>query len=292
MEVQDNPALEPAASDNPATEPEQDESTAESVFEAESPEDEAPPSEQPKFKVKLAGKEVEVELDELLSGYSRQADYTAKTQAVAAKERELAEQARQFETARQAEVTRIQSAIQAAAAALQYDVQNINWDDLLQNNPQQYLIEQRKVQQRQQQIQTALAEQQRLQSEIAAKRKAETRTTLEREQSRMLDLIPEWKDETKRAAEQTALVQWATKQGFDPDVLSSVVHARDVVTLRKAYLYDQMMAKVPAAKTATAAPPPPPPAPTKAKSSPDPDKMSMEQWVKWREADLKRKRAG
>lgn len=290
MEVQDNPALEPAIADTPAQEPEQEES-ATGLLEAESPEDEAPPDEQPKFKVKLAGKEVEVELDELLNGYSRQADYTAKTQAVAAKERELAEQARQFETARQAEVSRLETALQAARAALEYDVQQIDWDNLLQNNPQEYLIKQRQVQQRQQQIANAFAEQQRLQSEIAAKRDAEVRSTLQREQSLMLDLIPEWKDETKRAAEQTALVQWATKQGFDPDVLSSVVHARDVVTLRKAYLYDQMMSKVPAAKAAPSAPPPPPPAPTKAKAAPDPEKMTPDEWLKWREAQLRRKKA-
>lgn len=45
--------------------------------------DEAPPGETQKFTVKVDGEELQVELDELLNGYQRQADYTAKTQAVA-----------------------------------------------------------------------------------------------------------------------------------------------------------------------------------------------------------------
>lgn len=46
--------------------------------------------EEPKYKVKVDGEEIEVTQDELLRGYMRQKDYTQKTQA-------LAEQRRQFE---------------------------------------------------------------------------------------------------------------------------------------------------------------------------------------------------
>ena len=284
MTEQDTPDLEPGTPDTPETEPLLPVQDAASETETET----APPEEQPKYTVKLDGKEVEVEFDELVKGYQRQADYTAKTMAIAARERELAEKSQQVQTVLQQEAQRLGSAIQAAQAALAFDVQNIDWDNLLQNNPQEYLVQQRKVQQRQAQIQNALAEQQRVQAEADRKRTTELQSTVEREQAELLKAVPDWKDDTKRAAEQASLVQWAKSQGYDESILSNVVHARDVLTLRKAMLYDQMMQKVPAAKPAPTAPPPLPPVPTRTKAAPDPEKMSMEQWVKWREAQLRK----
>lgn len=47
------------------------------------------PEEEQKFTVKVDGQELEVGLQELLSGYQRQADYTRKTQALAEERRKL-----------------------------------------------------------------------------------------------------------------------------------------------------------------------------------------------------------
>jgi hypothetical protein len=49
----------------------------------------------PRFNVKVGGQELEVELDELISGYQRQRDYTQKTQELAA-ERQRLEAADEF----------------------------------------------------------------------------------------------------------------------------------------------------------------------------------------------------
>lgn len=285
MEVQDTPELEPEQ-DTPETEPEQTESL---LGDEEQTPDESTEVEQPKYSVKLDGTEVEVPLDELLKGYQRQADYTAKTMALAARDRELAEKSQQVETARQQEMSRLTTAVQAAQAALAYDVQNIDWDDLLRNNPQEYLVKQRQIQQRNAQIQSAIAEHSRLQQEESQKREYELRTTVERESAQLANLVPEWKDEAKRAADQAEIRRWALSQGYPEETLNSVSKARDVLTLRKAMLYDKMASKVPAARPPSSAPPPPPPAPTKAKAAPNPDKMTMTEWLKWREAQLRRK---
>ena len=61
--------------------------------------DDAEPEPQ-RFKVKAAGEEIEVELDELISGYQRSKDYTQKSQA-------LAEQRKEVE-ARQAQLAEVQ----------------------------------------------------------------------------------------------------------------------------------------------------------------------------------------
>jgi len=58
-----------------------------------------------KFKVKAAGEEVEVDLDELISGYQRSKDYTQKSQALADQRKEIeAERAKVSEVQKEREV--------------------------------------------------------------------------------------------------------------------------------------------------------------------------------------------
>lgn len=77
--------------DSPDTE------TEDEVVESDEDEDEetdevsdAEESDDEKYVVKVDGEEIEVTLDELAKGYQRQADYTRKTQALAAEREELA----------------------------------------------------------------------------------------------------------------------------------------------------------------------------------------------------------
>lgn len=72
-----------------------EDSTEEQPTEETSPE---PPSteEEPHYKVKVNGEEVEVSQGELLRGYLRQADYTRKTQELAERRRQLASQVPQY----------------------------------------------------------------------------------------------------------------------------------------------------------------------------------------------------
>lgn len=53
--------------------------------------DTTPPEPTPKVTVVIDGKDVEVDYDEVVKGYQRQADYTRKTQALSQREQELAQ---------------------------------------------------------------------------------------------------------------------------------------------------------------------------------------------------------
>lgn len=63
------------------------------------------PTDEPMFKVKVDGEEIEVSQDELLRGYMRQRDYTQKTQ-------QLAEQRKQYEQYRQPQYQQPQQQMQ------------------------------------------------------------------------------------------------------------------------------------------------------------------------------------
>jgi len=240
----ENEQLETEATDEgeEAVEASADEADVEAVEEPEGDEDadEAPTAAQT-FRVKVDGEEVEVPLDELLKGYSRTADYTRKTQAIA-EARKAAEvemvQARE-ERQRYAQTLQVLEAQLRSAQP-----PDIDWDKLYQENPLEWVRQRELVRTRQEQQawvdnqRRALAEKQALEEQQAAEQ------TLESERAKLLERLPEWRDATKARAEKAKIVSYATERlGFTADEISDLYDARAVLALRKAMLYDELMTR-------------------------------------------------
>ena len=89
--------MEPQEPQGQPEEPQQHDESHDSEYEAEeaeaSEESYEEPQQTPKYRVKVDNEELEVDVDELIKGYSRTSDYTKKTQA-------LAEQRKQIEAER------------------------------------------------------------------------------------------------------------------------------------------------------------------------------------------------
>jgi hypothetical protein len=202
--------------------------------------DEAPQQSQT-FRVKVDGEEVEVPLDELLKGYSRTADYTRKTQAIAEARKVAEAEAAQAREERQ----RYAQTLQVLEAQLKSaQPPEIDWDRLYQENPVEWVRQRELVRTRQEQQawvenqRRALAEKQALEEQQVAEQ------TLEVERAKLLEQLPEWRDATKARAEKAKIVSYATeKLGFSTDEISDLYDARAVLALRKAMLYDEVMSR-------------------------------------------------
>lgn len=218
--------------------------TEEPVAEAEAAE-----TDSPKFTVKIDGKDVELTQEQIAEAYKnglRQSDYTQKTMQVA-EQRKTAE----AEVARaREERSQLQDKLSKAAAVLDAGLQEqsrIDWQQLLQSDPVEYLKQQHLANQRQaqlRQIQQAQAEiHQRNQAEQAAQMRAFVQT----QQQELLAKLPDWKDDTKAQAERGAIRDYLKSQGFEDAAIENITDHRAVVLSRKAMLYDQMMGKAQAA---------------------------------------------
>ncbi len=225
-----------------AVEASADEADVEAVEEPEGDEDadEAPTAAQT-FRVKVDGEEVEVPLDELLKGYSRTADYTRKTQAIAEARKNAEAEAAQAREERQRYAQTLQ-VLEAQLKAAQPP--EIDWDRLYQENPVEWVRQRELVRTRQEQQawvenqRRALAEKQALEEQQEAER------TLDSERAKLLEQLPEWRDATKARAEKAKIVSYATeKLGFTTDEISDLYDARAVLALRKAMLYDEVMSR-------------------------------------------------
>src|SRR5690606_37113698 len=151
-----------------------------------------------RYTVKVDGKTIEVDENELLAGYQRQADYTRKTQS-------LSEERKSLEAERQALAAERQHYAQQLAGLIQQikaeASQEPDWTTLARENPTEYVIQRAMWDQRQAKLQAAaLHHQQILQRQQEEMQKAQ-REYLKQEQERLLQALPDWKDPAKAQAE-------------------------------------------------------------------------------------------
>lgn len=223
-------------------EAEASESDAESDEQTEGDEEAEEATQQAQtFRVKVDGEEVEVPLDELLKGYSRTADYTRKTQAIA----EARKQAEAEAASAREERQRYAQTLEVLDAQLRtLQPPEIDWDRLYQENPVEW-VRQREIQ-RTRQEQAAWVQSQRaaLVQKQEQEEQIEQAQTLEVERAKLFEALPEWRDADKARAEKAKIVSYATERlGFSVEEISDIYDARAVVALRKAMLFDELMSK-------------------------------------------------
>jgi hypothetical protein len=191
------------------------------------------------FTVKVDGKEVEVTLDELQKGYSRTQDYTRKTQQIA----EIRKQVEAETEAVRAERAQYAQMLGALQAQLQGTETQIDWDRLYHEDPIEWVRQKEVMREKQEKLQAIQFEQQRVAQLTQQEQQQHFDSHLKAQHTKLLEVIPEWKDQAKAKTEKQLLVEFGKKTGFTPEELSAIVDHRAVVALRKAALYDQMMTK-------------------------------------------------
>jgi hypothetical protein len=237
---------EPAAGETPVEEPTEDAAPADEAEEEGDAQDEDSdePEEQAAdnlYEVKVDGEVRKVTLEELTKGYSFTAHNTRKSQ-------QLAEERKTFEAERQAtrearmqyeqNLALLEQALQAQMPA------EPDWNRLERENPAEF-AKQWAMHQRRQEEMTALQQER---AGVAGQRQQEQQAAFEEqlnhERTRLLEAIPEWKDERRASEGKAELKRFATEElGFTEDHLANVVDHRVMLILREAMLYRQMKAR-------------------------------------------------
>ena len=244
-------AYEPEEENAEATSEEEyvEDDEGEDAYEADDGEEyeEEPPEV---YTVKVDGQDVEVTLEELQNGYSRQQAYTKRSM-------ELAEQRKAFE-AEQAETRQIRDAYaqqldQLAAQIQQTTQQEPDWRALAETMSERdlflYKAEWDQQKEYQKQVQ---AEQQRIAAEKSREQEQELRKHLEVQRGEMLSRIPAWQDDDTRETERKEVITYAQRRiGFSEEEIANASDARAIELLYKAWRWDTLQDKAPAAKKRT-----------------------------------------
>ena len=228
-EAQETPADEAGGAEEEATETDDDAETAD--------------AEQPQMvTVKVDGKTETVTLEEALKGYSRDQDYRRKTADLANERRKADEQAQAVREERQTYATML--------VALRNQLQQgqeaePDWNKVYEADPIGYARRRDEWRDKQDKLAAANFELQRLQSVQQQEQAEKLKQMVTQGRQKMVELLPAWSDQKTWDADRQAIVAYAQKVGYSAEEIAQAYDPRAVVTLHKARLYDELMAKKP-----------------------------------------------
>jgi len=213
--------------------------------EAEESDEEEEDEEEPLFTVTANGQEIEVTYDELLKGYSRQSDYTRKTQELSNLRQEYERGAQQYAQS----LPELQNLKQQYSQALGESITNstaglerfnIDWDRLREEDGGEYLLKREEFRQAQDEIRALEGRKQHEDAQLAQEGKNQLKQRVAYEHSKMAEVIPEWNQTDSRNQLSTEIKNYALSVGFAQEELAYLYDHKQLITLMKAMRFDAL----------------------------------------------------
>ena len=241
------PTLEAEAETEEAEEVEYVEDDEEGEYDTDEVEEEEEVEQPDVYTVKVDGEEYEVTQDELLNGYQRQQAYTKRSQ-------ELAEQRKAFE-AEAAQVAQMRDAYAQQLEQLSQQLNQVNeqepdWAALAKEySAEELIVYKAQLDQQKEYAKQVEAEKQAIAQQQAQEQQAQMQQHLASQREEMLNRIPQWRDEDIRTSEREQVIKYAQQSvGFSPQEIANASDARAIELLYKAWQWDNLQQKKPAAK--------------------------------------------
>jgi hypothetical protein len=199
-------------------------------------------SQEELYDVTVNGNKVKVTLDELLKGYSRESDYTQKTQ-------ELGNQRRDVESMQEnlkSELDAVKSSRNKYSEQLGKLVQqlqtedNIDWQKLYETDPAEYVKKKAESDARKEQLETAKVEQNKILFEQKKEQEKIYNNYLANERKLLTEKLPVYGDPNKSEEFTKRLTSFAKDKGYTDQEISMMVDHRAIVLLADAYRYNQL----------------------------------------------------
>ena len=217
-------------------EPVEEEASSEVEYESE---DSEPVEEvKPRYKAKVGGEEVEVELDELINGYQRSKDYTQKSQALAEQRKAMDAEREHLEQVKQERMAYAQK-LKALDSFLSQQNKGEDLEVLKETDPIGYAVKVAEQSQREKQLAVVRAEQQRIAQQQQAEQQQQLQNHLKSESEKLASVIPELAT-PKGDAIRKEIREYAKSVGWSDQELASVYDHRAVLTLYKAMKFEQL----------------------------------------------------
>ena len=208
-------------------------------------EDEQPSNtNQELYRVVVDGQEQEVTLDELMKGYSRQSDYTRKTEKLSQDRKSVEELKNEY--TRQNEEAKIkrdqyEKQIQILSEQLkQSEPSKVDLDRLYEDNPAEYVRVKAEQDRRKELLEKANQERERIQSEKQEEQSKQYNAYLEQQRELLAQKLPIYADKEKGPEFVKNLTNYAKEIGYTDQEINMLVDHRSVIMLANAYRYDKL----------------------------------------------------
>jgi len=198
------------------------------------------------YAVTINGEEHEVSFDELLKGYSRQSDYTKKTQELSEHRKafdnakqHMAQEYQQIQAERQQYVDSLQQIVDSSAPGLE-QYASINWEQLKAEDPIAFITKKEEFRDSQDKIAQYQAHQEDAYQKQYQEYQKQAHQTLQQEHSKMAEALPDWKEPEKQKKMAKDIKEYALSVGYTPEEVGSLVDHRSLLVLMKAQKYDSL----------------------------------------------------
>jgi hypothetical protein len=191
------------------------------------------------YTVKVDGKDVEVTLDELQAGYSRQADYTRKSQVLAEQRKKADDELAATQQERQRYSEQLEQINQLANSKLkQFD--NVDWEKLKLEDPMQYAIQRESYRDLKDEQKTIEKEKDDLKKKEQEELQQKIKGVLEENKKILAEKLPILSDPAKGKEVGNKIKNFALSLGFSDQEVNSIIDARIVQVLYDAMQYNNL----------------------------------------------------
>ena len=198
-------------------------------------------SEEPVYTVTIDGTAYEVTQDELIQGYQRNADYTRKTQELAAEKAQSSDFVERSKKDVEAKLAKLDQLNQAAQAQLQQEYAQVDFEKLYEEDPVEAARLEHKMRKKNEQLQQVQQQTQQLQME-------EFNKYLEEQQKQLSIKLPELNHPEKGSQFKKQMRDYLSSQGFNAQEIDSVYDHRYVMLVRDAMAYRNLQKAKPQIK--------------------------------------------
>ena len=234
---------EDADQEEPEAEPASDEDDAEDAPSDQADDDEADDAsdDETLYTVKIDGKEEKVSLKEALAGYQRQQDYTRAKQAVAEERRAFQSEAQRVTEKEQVYDQLVPALVQRMQAYMPQPPD----PSLIDVNPSAYLRQKEVYEREMGDMQAAMQEHQRRQSEQQEESAKRLQAYVAENAEKLTELVPEWKDEKTAARDKSKVRDYLKGKGFSEKEIAQAYDARLVAMAVDGMKYRELLASKP-----------------------------------------------
>lgn len=200
-------------------------------------------SEETLYDVTVNGNNQKVNLNELMKGYSRESDYTKKTMDLSSQRKEVESLQdnlkKEFEAVKSSR-NQYAEQLQVLTQNLQQQEQNIDWDNLYQTDPAEYVKLKAESDRKKETLNLAQQEQMRIQQEQRSEQEKVYNDYIAKERKILAEKLPVYADKDKSAEFTKRLSSFAKESGYSDQEIAMMVDHRAVLLLADAYRYNQL----------------------------------------------------
>lgn len=197
--------------------------------------------------VKVNGETLKVTLDELKQGYSRTKDYHQKTQAVAAKSRELNQSHAQVAQAYARKLQETHAIVAGLSQMLVGDINSAEMQALRRSNPQEWMIARQDISDRIEGFNAIISnlqqEHERHRTSFTQTQQTNSTALIEQEMEQLSRFIPDWAEgKNGKPSGRERLSAYLDKNGFNRAEYAGITDHRMLAIADKARRWDEMQA--------------------------------------------------